>query len=39
MKVKFALLLAAVNAANIDAGNEAEIEVDAEIEEEPKVLS
>ena len=33
MKVKFALLLAAVSAANIDAAS------DAEIDEEPKVLS
>ena len=39
MKVKFAFLLAAINAANIDATNQADIEVDAEIDEEPKVLS
>ena len=39
MKVKFALLLAAVSATNIDAASETEVEVDAEIDEEPKVLS
>ncbi len=39
MKVKFVLLLAAVSAENIDAASEIEVEIDAEIEEEPKVLS
>ena len=39
MKVKFVLLLAAVSAANIDAASETEVEIDAEIEEEPKFLS
>ena len=37
MKINFALLLAAVSAANIDAASETEIEV--EIDEEPKALS
>ena len=39
MKVKFVLLLAAVSTTNIDAATETEVEVDAEIDEEPKVLS
>ena len=41
MKVKFALLLAVVSAANIDSASQADVEVEAEaeIDEEPKVLS
>ena len=41
MKVKFALLLATISAANIDAASQADVEVEAdvEIDEEPKVLS